>query len=783
MTETTLKIENIMDLCPDLRYTKYNTEVVKNIVEMQTLEKSYKPYNASSKDASSVTWNLTSLSGGHILRELELEIPLKFSITYRGIGPSFAMYQANPVTGIPIGGVVSTIVLGTTPRPFITELNCLDSSPLSKMFGTREYTINSASTVLKENYSSEQICIMESQLDMVKCENSGLCMFLDSNSHFRTLNYATGGMALQYDALSTFIDQTITPNADYRKTRSLIPTYYLNPVCKFAAGICDSWQSKRNSARNIVKSTMTARLTSNGTNVPTSIKDGYGSNQMPTGDEAFSNDVTFDFEIVVREQLLSNYWMNDLAYDKFGYNRLMPCSSLNVKFGINTKYMKESILKISDNVASMLTGFATSQGKYIVSVPTIGDTKDCKLYISQCKVPIALLPNDAYKVLYYSQTRPSAAEPVVYTESFGVKKWAADMKYNNLSRIPDYLIIYMPIDKASLRSNLPSVAANSIAYQLPSMLNAPISQLNITFGQDTNIATYSLDRYKLEQFTLENIQNNEKLQSLIVGERKDVQIGYNNVGFEYTNTTAAPLNSETLIDNFLVNSYKSTFGSNSLSKNCSKTNGISNSSFYILNTTTQLRLPDGYTAEMIVAHNLEVSAEFNALSPVFRQQKDAINDIGEFAENGTVENTNIKMSLEVIHVNKQLFTISGQANQEIYIHDIQIQASEYLAIRNEYQASFSKLSKDDIFTANAMIGGGFMSNLKRKTGAAYKWLSKRIEKKGGEDKEEDPSKFGDTTDDGFAPKGGSYGNPHAIEAGKKGRKAPAKSTADWRSYM
>jgi hypothetical protein len=782
MSESTLKIENIMELCPDLRYTKFNTETVRNVMEMQTLEKGYKSYNVSSRDATSLTWNLTAISSGNIIRELDLEIPIKFSIIYRGIGPSYDIEQG---IAIPAGAVGSTIVFGTTPRPFITELNCLDDFCISKMFGSREYTINNASTVLKESYTPAQISIMVSQLDMVKAENQGLALFADSNCHFRTLDYENGGLALQYDSLKTFINETVTPNFTFPKTRSLIPTYFLNPACKFAAGKVDSWQSKRNSARNIQSSTMSVRRALNQNVLVTGLKNGYGSNQLPTGDQAFSEDLIFDFEIVVREQLLSNFWLNELSYDKFGYNRLMPCSSLNVKFGITKSYLEQSILKIGDNVASILNGYAGNLGKYEVSIPTIGganasDVNKPRLYLSQCKIPIALLPNDSYKVLYYSQTRPSPAEPVTYTETPQTKKWSAEMKYNNASRVPDYLIIYMPINKASLRGNVPGVAANSLPYQLPSMLNFPISKLNITFGQDTNICTYGLDLFKLQQFTLENIQNSEKLQSLIVGERKNVQLGNSPIGYEYTNTSAGAYITQNAIDEFLMTSYADTWGSNSLALNYSKTNGISNSSFYILKLGSQLRLPDSYTAGMVTAYNLEVSAEFDALSPLFRQQKDAINDIGEFANNTEASNKLILADLEVIHVNKQLFTISGEAKQEIYIHDIQIQASEFLAIRNEYQASFSKLSKDDIFSADAMIGGGFMSNLKRKTGAAYKWLSKRVEKKGGEDKEEDPSKYGDFTDDG--QKGGSYGNPHVIEAGKKTRKAPAK-TADWRKYM
>ena len=81
MTDVTLKVKNQMVLCPDLEYTKYQTNTVNNLIEEQTLEKGYQSYSASSADQTTITWSIPSISGGAMTREMVCEVPVTWTIS------------------------------------------------------------------------------------------------------------------------------------------------------------------------------------------------------------------------------------------------------------------------------------------------------------------------------------------------------------------------------------------------------------------------------------------------------------------------------------------------------------------------------------------------------------------------------------------------------------------------------------------------------------------------------------------------------------------------------
>jgi hypothetical protein len=439
MTNSNLKINYEMVLPPQLESAKYSTETVTNLISLQTLEKAFVRYPATSGDDSQITFNLPSINGSAMVRELELEVPIDFTITFTGIAPQ-GPTLASTATGIPVNGTVATFTYGSSPRPFLNELCCLDTFPLSKIFNNRSYTINNSSTIVKEDFTAEQIDIMSAQLDLEKCENAGMCLFADANTHFRTLDAETGGNMLPLewtDNVSTYntVDLWLDALSGLAPALSIrAPSYVLNPVCRYAAGVCDSWQAKRNSARNIVSSSVLFGGVTSGTNVY-----GFGSNLVPNSNTSpnlinmayYGNDMVCTFRYVVREQILSQFWDHQDSFNKFSWNKLLPVSSLNIKLDINSKYMREALLKIGDNVSEILA----NGGTYTVSVPTVGDYSNCYLYARQMKIPLALLPRESYKILYYEQTKPQASKPVKYN---GAGSFEAEMTYANLSQVPEY---------------------------------------------------------------------------------------------------------------------------------------------------------------------------------------------------------------------------------------------------------------------------------------------------------------------------------------------------------
>jgi len=814
MTESSLKIEHDIVLPPELKNAKYSTDIVQNQIELQTLDKAFVTHIATSKTSTSVGWEIPSISGGAIVRELEVEMPINFSITFKGQAPTFTNGSVAPYNAPPaVGGTMMSYTSGTSPAPFMSIANCLDQFPLSKIFSKRAYKINNSPTVLTEEFSVGQIDAMVAQLDFEKCKNAGLELFADANTHFRELSYGNGGNFTplkwtndninQLNFLSNInrmvpYDATVADGVQWGDVYSRLPHYFTSPDAKFAANICNSWQQKRNTARNIVSSSVSAPTVTLKNGVV-----GYGSSYVPVGTNGVSGtgatynpgtlnavyyngtDTTYNFTYVVREQILSQYWDHEYSYNKFSYNKILPASSLNVKFDIDSTYLKESLLKIGDNLEAIIEN---GSGSYSVSDVSIGDKSQCKLYLRHLKIPVALLPKDSYKVLYYAQTRGQGAKlatmNVENIDGANHNVWTATMNSINLSQVQDYLLIQMNIDKSSYMTNaiINFSPSTSSPYRLPSNFTAPITSLEITFNEDTALGTYRLDKYQLEQFTMENLQNSQQLRDLIVGQSKSVNknsdfITQNVVwdGKLPSNGAWGDVNDMTLwlsehMDEQLVQY---------TNHECSQTNGTSNSSFYLLKLGTQIRLPDGYCPGVVVGHNLSITAKFDADALNLNPRKDTLYDtlpLKYYDDNSAIGQKLINISLDVVQMSKRMFTLSADALAQVYEHNIQINSSQYLAIRNQFLANFDKYDRDSVFGTDMMLGGGMMSNIKKNIETAAGMLKKQI--KGGED---DAKVASDALKGVEITGSAKYNQIAPIEGGKKRREKA--SNIDWAKYV
>jgi len=812
MTETTLRVNHEMVLSEELKYTKFQTNSVRNMVEEQTLEKGYQPYSANSANATTVTWSIPSISGGAMVRELDVEVPISWTITAKVAEPKASSCVGSDLPpDVAPQGVILDVFPGTSPRAFLSEINTIDQFPLSKIMGNREYILNNSSTILKEEFDPEQIDLMVAQLDLKKVENLGVKVFSDANSHFQVLAHSCGGNLRPYTVNSDVggttegFEQLIATNIwgpSYDDAQngmaSSIMNWVRNPA-RLVAGVCDDWFQCRNTARNIQASSVTiSGLTGPGASSGKTA--GMGSNIVPvvtstqpgiSGDFSVvyyqtSSDFKVKVNYTIRERLISQYWDNDLTYNKMAWNKLIPLSSLNIKVNLNTTYLSEGFLKIGDAVNTYKT-------YSITEAPAIArdDLSKIKLWVRQCKIPLALLPRESYKVLYYAQERPQASKDL----SFNNGKVTAEMTYSNLSQIPEYLFIYLPINKGEYIKQLypqpnpnPSNVPATVPSQLPSTFNFPISNLVLTFNADTALATYGLDAYQLQQFTMENLQDAECLRNLVVGESK-CAVGE----FQPSNlikNEEAPGGVSLVKGDALkiVNvRWNEKYGGHEKARY--KYNGISNSSFFILKLGSQIRLPEGYTPSQIVNYNLTVKAECDVNSDAFRNLNAGYeSDLKVLRELDSSKFSQLRGKMEVVHFNKRIFSLSGDALQNLYVHNVQITSAEYKALQTQFEMNFSSMEKQDVFSTDMMIGGSFLSRLKDKAMSAVEWLAPKVQKVGEYGRKAvDLAKCAgfehpivSMADTGLKHVG--YGrDPHEVGAGKKrGRKS---GSVDWKAYM
>lgn len=807
MTETTLNIKNEVVLPPILESHIYRSNEIVNHVQEQTLEKAFVRIKATSKDNSSLQWDIPSISGGNVERNLELEIPITWSNTYTSLTtvPLTITATASNMTGFIHNGFQSNAVIPAI-RPFMAQINCLDQFPLSKILRNRTYRYNNSSVSLKEDLTPEQIDALVAQFDLDKMENAGLAVFADANANFQSLVEETGGCLLPYQFsqggtvysgpnfgfVQPTIDTTSNDNtyqAIFFQMASDLYKVAISKDCYKSSHYADSWYSKRNSARNIVSIT----ITSASTLTPANSLSGATSTVVLQGNSAgvidcSASSKTLTFTVVVREQLVSLYWDHEYAFEEFSWNKLIPLSTLNMKFQYDTDYLQNSLLKISDNYKAYTA--------YSVSTPTIGSQEQCYYISKQCKVPNALQFPESYKVFFYDQIRPQ--NPVNLSLANGNSRLSATMSYANLSQIPEYLLIYLPLNKTAVAG----IVGASSNYQLPSTLNAPITNLVLTINSDSGLATYEMDWYRLQQLTLENLQEDKRLRDLIVGKSTK------SVGAKTGKFTQA-VQGDNIPASTLLNTLYNTLQMADDATNAVY-NGISNSSFYILKMGTQIRLPTAYTPSMIINWNLTVKAECDLTSPAIRNNNQFRNSLVSLVStsdpnlgNPTIFDTTLTGQLEVVHFIKKLFTLSGDAYQNLYVHDIQITASEYNKLILDYESRFgSEIRKEMPFGADMMSGGAFnlRSALKTVAKKALPFIATLVKSKlpdqahGAVDLAESfiNSRLGSGVQNPHMIQAGRSAHvikggmdPHMIEGAKKPRGKASKGGAneDWKRYL
>lgn len=825
MTETTLNVSNKIVLPSELRSMKYRTNNIVNHVELQTLEKAFVKIPATSKDANSITWNIPSISGGYMTRDLEFEIPLTWTASFKPTAPSYTpgpTFVENLGGDLALGAQLSpgdtifTFGLGSNVRPFLKEMNCLDQFPLSKIFRNRTYQFNNSSVTLKEDLSPAQIDAMVAQMNMDKMRNAGLEVFADANSHFNTYSEATGGLLLpqNYTNDGTSGVNVIEDFAIWGSNGdpgSIVSAGTLNSdlmgeitkilnISAFRVGKDekeDTWFSKRNAARNIISSTATPTTTPNGTTWGPSNIAGYGSNPvlfkggLPNKrGQAYGilsacayyspSVISIVFNTTVREQLVSQYFDHEYNFEEFAWNKLIPLSSLNMKFIFDRDYMNGALLKIGDNLAAYDSFSISSQ-------VTLGSQSECYFISKQCKVPLALQPRESYKVLFYDQVKPQSA--VSATRSPAGRKYTATMYYANLSQVGEYLMISMPIDRSAWITTL----GETSTYQLPTVFNLPISDLQITFNSDSGLCTYDMDWFRLQQLTLQNLQNDEELKNLIVGKSEKAVGKYFPTTWDIDCTALISQGDDAMAAN---NQIKAGFLANGLTGQNYRTSysGVSNSSFYILKLGSQLRLPDGYTPSQLVNHNITIKATCDLDSSLFKNVSGCVND--NYAL-GVFENQ-ISASLDVTHFVKKVYSLSGSAMQNLYIHDILLSSSEFIELRTSYESSFaSEERSEEPFGSDMMIGGAGIGRRLYDTFKSalpvLRTITKPLIKPASSlVKAAVPGWSHPVIDfaanalgSGQTVRGGSAMDPHEISAGvKRGRKSGSSTSAkDWDKYL
>lgn len=824
MTETTLNVSNKIVLPPELHSMKYRTNNIVNHVELQTLEKAFVKIPATSKDSNSITWNIPSISGGYMTRDLEFEIPLTWTASFKPTAPSFvagASFEQNVGPDLAYGDnlvsgdTIFTLGLGSNVRPFLKEMNCLDQFPLSKIFRNRTYQFNNSSVTLKEDLTPAQIDAMVAQMNMDKMRNAGLEVFADANSHFNTYSEATGGLLLPQNYTSNgttglnitedFAIWGPDGNPGSITSAGVLNNSVISAINKvlnisaFRVGKDekeDTWFSKRNSARNIVSSSAVAPTIAGVTWGPSNIA-GYGSNPVLYKSNLPNNRgpaygtlsacayystsvISIVFNTTVREQLVSQYFDHEYNFEEFAWNKLIPLSSMNMKFIFDRDYMNGALLKIGDNL-SAYDSFAIS------SQVTLGNQSECYFISKQCKVPLALQPRESYKVLFYDQVKPQSA--VAATRNPAGRKYSATMYYANLSQVGEYLMISMPIDRSAWITSL----GETSTYQLPTVFNLPITDLQITFNSDSGLCTYDMDWFRLQQLTLQNLQNDEELKNLTVGKsEKAVGKFFPTVwDIDCTATISSGDNAMAVVDQIkegLLNAgltgqnYRTSYS------------GVSNSSFYILKLGSQLRLPDGYTPSQLVNHNITIKATCDLDSTLFKNVAGCINDnyaLGVFE-------SQIVASLDVVHFVKKVYSLSGSAMQNLYIHDIMLSSSEFIELRTAYESAFASEERtEEPFGADMMIGGAGIGRRIYNTFKAalphIRTLAKPLVKPAASlAKTVAPGwshplidvASNALTASGQTVRGGSAMDPHEVSAGRRGRKSGSSTNAkDWNNYL
>jgi hypothetical protein len=734
-----LKIQQEMELPRSLKYTEFETSTIINKNEAQLEEMAYRSQKATSGNSSSIEWNLTSISGSSIKRKLEHVIPVDFSIQFKGITPAVFLKE----TSASVNNVLLGLVFGSSPMPFNTLQNTFDQGVLSKIFREREYIINNSSTILQERFEPYQIDVMIAQACIKKMENDGLEPFAAANTHFSTFASDCGGCFMPinwYDGTTAYSQQLLSNSLGVidATAQSLYDKIMSNTRTRYASAIANSWQSRRNAARNIVDFQIT-EITNDATGNPiltTNIASAFGDQEVPYSalSSAYnsldvykkqsvfipSDSFTVKFTVTFREELWSNFFYNDYQEDQLVWNELLPASALSVKYTVNQDYLNNGFLQIGDSVRNLLLGtpnFGTSApaqlGVYKIVNVSIGDYTKCYLNLFQQKIPVHFQDRkQAYKCLFYDQVRSQGAKDI----SLDGNVFSATQDYSNLSQMGDYILITLPINKGNYLKAMYTSGAVPPQSCLPSTFNLPITDLVMSFGNEVALGTYGLDQYQLQKMTYDNLQELKELKDVVVGKSKSM--------VKETNTWGSIIAYKTAANGGDITNQIGEIAGLGLQTvdNITQSSGVSNSQFVLLKLGKDVRLPYGMTAGMVLTFNLSitVSCDLNKIKAPLGHY----DDVKVLREIASVPQTATLAQLDVVFYQKRLWTLSGPQYGTTYVHNIIISSGEYIAILTKFKEGFSSMVRDDIYDARMMLGGSVMGRVKQ----GLDWLKPRVKK-------------------------------------------------------
>jgi len=720
-----LDIVQEMELPKSLKYAEYDSNKIINKSEVQLEDKAYRSYPATSADGNEVEWSIPSIAGGSVRRCLEHEIPVYAQITHKGVEPVFSVGEAP----IAIGAQVLNFIFGSSPTPLNPYQNTIDQAPLSKIFGDRSFTINNASTVLTENLDHQEVDMLVSGADIEKMENDNLEPFVTSNiCTFDTLARSGAGHILPH-GWNYNNDPFSSPLLGEVGKSSLISAVILSRRSRFAGNLASSWASKRNAGRNIIKFEVVS-VTSPSNPQPTLSTDviSYENIKCPvpiissvpqtTVAGYFPTAFTYTFKWTIREQLWSNHWFNDYNYDRNIWNQLMPVSALNVKYTIKQDYLKKAFLQIGDDAAYVI---ASGNSYSVDNVWVSTSMNELKLNLYSQKVPSHFINQNAYKLMFMDKASKQGIKPVFVDAVDGSGNatiFKSSQEYNNLTQFPEFLQTCLPIQKSVFLKKLYGSTPPSDCT-LPSVFNLPITGLQITINDESDLGLFQQDAFQLQKITIDNLQELKYLKDVVVG--KSVPYHKKDVDDSFVNSSGGILTSADAVNDYIANV--------SLARPALSTNErtqpsmpVSCSQFTLLKMGRDVRLPVGMCAGQLITFNMTVTATCDLTKlPVHSGFYDTVKNLRSFQ---STDLTQPLANMQNYFYNKKIVTLSGRAFSTVYVHNIYITLNQYKTMLADIKTSFSKLDRDDIFDSRLIMGGSLWGRMKD----AVDWVKPKLKK-------------------------------------------------------
>lgn len=720
-----LDIVQEMELPKSLKYAEYDSNKIINKSEVQLEDKAYRSYPATSADGNEVEWSIPSIAGGSIRRCLEHEVPVYAQVTYSGIQPSFSIGTAP----IAIGAQVFDAIFGSSPTPLNPLQSSIDQAPLSKIFGERAFTINNASTVLTENLDHQEVDMLVAGADLEKMENDNLEPFVTSNiCAFETLTRASVGHIIPH-GWNLNNDPFSSPLLAKVAENSLMSAIVLSRRTRFSGNLAQSWASKRNSGRNIVKFEVVSITGGAPTQAFSTDVIGYENIKCPVPTIAtfpqptvagyYSTPFTYLFKWTIREQLWSNHWFNDYNYDRNIWNQLMPVSALNVKYTIKKDYLSKNFLQVGDNIHYV----NASGNKYTIDNVYVSTSQnELKLNLYSQKVPSHFINQNAYKLMFMDKASKQGQKPVfadAVDGSGNATIFKATQEYNNLTQVPEFIQTCLPIQKSVFLKKLYGTSFTPPDCTLPSVFNLPITGLQMTFNDESDLGLFQQDQYQLQKITIDNLQELKCLKDVVVG--KSMPFHQQEVDDAFTNAGATVLATEQQVWSYIASESLQS-PELATSDRTQPSMPVSCSQFTLLKLGRDVRLPVGMCAGQLITFNMTVTAICDLTKlPVYNGFYDTVSTLRNFTAGDL---TQPLANMQNYFYNKKIVTLSGRASSTVYVHNIYITLNQYKTMLADIKTAFSKLDRDDIFDSRLIMGGSLFGRMKD----AVDWVKPKLKK-------------------------------------------------------